>query len=145
MLERDPELGKNTGVTIARLRDGLLCDVHSGRFRFTADMPETAGGDGRAPTPGMYGRAALAASLAIGYAMRAARAGIVLDNLEVEVQSDYDQAPLFGVSDQPAGYSEVRFTVRFSCPLPEAEVLAILDDADAHSPYLDVFRRAQRC
>jgi uncharacterized OsmC-like protein len=144
-LEATPASGLGTGITTARLRDGLTCDIESAGFRFVSDLPSTAGGDGRGPTPGMYGRGALAACLAMGYAMRAARAGIVLTDLEVEVQADYDDAPLFGVSDDPAGYSEVRWTVRFTSATPESDVLALLDDADAHSPYLDVFRRAQRC
>lgn len=144
-LENNPALGHGTGVTKARLREGLTCDVESGGFRFVADLPETAGGDGRGPTPGMYGRGALAACLAMGYAQRAARAGIELRDLEVEVQADYDDGAVFGVNDQPPGYSEVRWIVRFSCAAPESDVLALLDDADAHSPYLDVFRRAQRC
>ena len=144
-LEKRPELGRSTGVTTARLRDGLTCDVESGGFRFVADLPSTAGGDDRGPTPGMYGRGALACCLTMGYAMRAARAGVVLTDLEVEVQADHDDGSLFGVNDQPAGYSEVRWVVRFASATPESEVLALLDDADAHSPYLDVFRRAQRC
>lgn len=140
-----PERGRGTGITTARLREGLTCDVESAGFRFIADLPATAGGDGRGPTPGMYGRGALASCLAMGYAMRAARAGIVLTDLEVEVQADYSDAALFGVTDEPPGYSEVRWTVRFKSATPEAEVLAVLDDADAHSPYLDVFRRAHTC
>lgn len=144
-LAKQPELGRGTGVTTARIREGLTCDVESAGFRFVADLPATAGGDGRGPTPGMYGRGALASCLAMGYAMRAARAGIVLDNLEVEVQADYDDGALFGVNDRPPGYSEVRWIVRFSSPQPESDVIAILDDADAHSPYLDVFRRAHTC
>ena len=145
VLEREPARGRGTGVTTARLREGLTCDVESGPFRFVADLPSTAGGDGRGPTPGMYGRAALASCLAMGYAMRAARAGIVLTELEVEVAADYDDGSLFGVNDRPAGYSAVRWTVRVASSAPEAELLAVLDDADAHSPYLDVFRRAQQC
>jgi uncharacterized OsmC-like protein len=144
-LEAAPERGRGTGTTTAKLRDGLTCDVESGGFRFVADLPATAGGDGRGPTPGMYGRGALASCLAMGYAMRAARAGIVLTGLEVEVQADYDDGALFGVTDTPPGYSEVRWTVRFATTTPDPDVLAVLDDADAHSPYLDVFRRAHRC
>src|SRR5512146_2281474 len=73
-LEKQPELGVGTGVTTAKIREGLTCDVESGGFRFVSDLPATAGGDGRGPTPGMYGRGALASCLAMGYAMRAARA-----------------------------------------------------------------------
>src|SRR5258706_9203868 len=101
-LTKKPELGRGTGITTARLREGLTCDIESGPFRFVADLPETAGGDGRGPTPGMLGRGALASCLAMGYAMRAVRAGVTLSNLEVEVQADYDDAPLFGVTNDPA-------------------------------------------
>lgn len=145
VLAKKPELGRGTGTTVARLRENLTCDIESASFRFVADLPETAGGDGRGPTPGMYGRAALAACLAMGYAMRAARAGIVLDALEVEVQADYDDGALFGVSDAYPGYSAVRWIVRVTSDAPDEAVLRVLDDADAHSPYLDVFRRAQAC
>ena len=118
-LEKDPSRGRGTGKTVARVGAGLACEIESGPWRFRADMPKTAGGTA---TPGMYGRAALGSCLAIGYAMRAAHANVKIDAVEVEVQADYDDGSA-----------------------PEADVLRVLDDADRHSPYLDVFRRAQRC
>ena len=107
-------------------------------------MPRTSGGSAQGPTPGMYGRAALGSCMAIGYAMRAARAGVPVRAIEVEVQADYDDGAAFGTSDAPAGYSEVRCIVTIESDAPEADVLRVLDDADHHSPYLDVFRRAQK-
>ena len=93
----------------------------------------------------MYGRAALGSCLAIGYAMRAAKLGVPMAGIEVEVQADYDDGALFGVGDAPPGYSEIRYIVTLETEAPEADVLKVLDEADVHSPYLDVFRRAQRC
>jgi len=144
-LTRDPALGKGTGSTVARIRQGLTVEIEAGPWKFIADMPKTSGGAQSGPTPGMYGRAALGSCLAIGYAMRAARNGVAFEDIEVEVQADYDDNAVFGTIDTTPGYSEVRFIVRVKSSAPEAEVLRVLDEADRHSPYLDVFRRAQKC
>ena len=144
-LKADPAVGRGTGTTIARVSNGLLCEIEAGPWRFVADMPKTSGGTASGPTPGMYGRAALGSCLAIGYAMRAAKLGVPIARIEVEVQADFNDAALFGVSDEPPGYSEVRYLVTVTTNAPEADVIRVLDEADVHSPYLDIFRRAQRC
>jgi uncharacterized OsmC-like protein len=144
-LKSKPEFGKGTGVTRARIREGLICDVEAGPWRVVADMPKTAGGTDTGPTPGFYGRAALGSCLAIGYMMRAAKLGVPIRALEVEVQADYDDGALFGVSDAPPGYSEIRYLVTVESSAPDAEVRRVIDEADRHSPYLDVFSRAQKC
>jgi hypothetical protein len=93
----------------------------------------------------VFGRAALGSCLAIGYMMRAATLGVPIDALEVEVQADYDDGALLGVSDSPPGYLEVRYSITVESPAPESDVMRVLDEGDARSPYLDVFRRAQSC
>jgi hypothetical protein len=77
--------------------------------------------------------------------MHAAKLGISIAALEVEVQADYDDGALFGVSPSPPGYLEVRYTVTVESDAPEQDVMRVLDEGDAHSPYLDVFTRAQTC
>ena len=117
-----------------------------GKWQFKADMPEVAGGNAAGPTPGVYGRAALGSCLAIGYMMRAARDNINITSLEVEVQASYDDGPLFGTThDIFPGYSEVKYIVTIESDATEDEVMQLLDEADEHSPYLDVFARAQHC
>ncbi len=109
-------------------------------------MPEQAGGNTSGPTPGVFGRAALGSCLAIGYMMRAAVMDIQISGLEVEVQADYDDGVLFGtVLNVPPGYLEVRYTVTIESDAPEDKIMEMLDDADKHSPYLDIFSRAQSC
>jgi uncharacterized OsmC-like protein len=144
-LKLRPSLGRDTGITKARIREGLICDIEAGPWHFVADMPKAAGGSETAPTPGAYGRAALGSCLAVGYMMHAAKLGVPIRALEVEIQADYDDGALFGVSDAPPGYLEVRYVVTVESGAPEAEVLRVLDEGDAHSPYLDVFRRSQTC
>jgi len=144
-LTKDPSRGRGTGKTTARVRVGLACEIEAGPWRMVADMPRPAGGTGLGPTPGVLGRAALSSCLAMTYAMRAAKLGVPLDEIEVEVQSDYDDGVLFGTSQGHPGYSEVRYIVSVKTDAPEADVLRVLDDADVKSPYLDVFARAQPC
>jgi uncharacterized OsmC-like protein len=139
-----PSLGRATGVSRTRIRDGLACEIQEGRWKLAADMPEQAGGDASAPTPGVFGRAALGSCLAIGYMMHAAKLGVPIAGIEVEVQTDYDDGALFGVSESPPGYLEVRYSVTVESHAEQGDVLRVLDEADAHSPYLDVFRRRSR-
>jgi len=70
---------------------------------------------------------------------------VLISQLEVEVQADYDDGALFGVSAVPPGYLEVRYTITVESEAPEADILHVLDEGDAHSPYLDVFARSQKC
>ncbi|MBA2293335.1 MAG: OsmC family protein [Gemmatimonadales bacterium] len=108
-------------------------------------MPDNAGGSGAGPTPGVFGRAALGSCLAMGITMYAAKLGIAIETLEVEIQADYDDGAMYGVSDSPPGYTEVRYAVRIESTADEDAILHMLDEADRHSPYLDVFQRAQAC
>ena len=139
-----PTRGHLTGVTKARMVDGLRCEIEEGSWKLAADMPIKAGGEDTAPTPGMLGRGALASCLAIGISMWAARLGVPLDALEVEVQADFDARGQLGVGDHvPPGYREVRYVVSIDSPASAQAVAELLDTAERHSPYVDVFGRAQ--
>jgi uncharacterized OsmC-like protein len=143
-LARKPARGHLTGVTKARIVDGLRCEIEEGPWKLTADMPLKAGGEETAPTPGMLGRGALASCLAIGISMWAARLGVVLDALEVEVQADFDARGELGVGDNiPAGYQEVRYLVSIDSPASQKAIVDLLETAERHSPYVDVFSRGQ--
>ncbi|MEZ4586566.1 MAG: OsmC family protein [Gemmatimonadales bacterium] len=140
-MELRPTLGRGTAVTRARLRGGLACEVSDGRWRLAADMSDRHGGKGTGPDPGVFGRAALASCLTIGYAMWAARMGVVLESLEVSVEADYDARGQYGLSEDPPSYAEVRCKVAVSSPSPRAEVERMIETANRYSPYLDLFRR----
>lgn len=138
-----PSVGQGTATTKVRLRPGLACEVEEGAWRLVVGMTEKYGGTNAGPNPGVFGRTALGSCLAIGYAMWAARLGVPLDALEVEVQADYDVRGELGVADQVTpGYAEVRYVVTVESPASEADVLRMLDTADRYSSYRDVFARA---
>jgi uncharacterized OsmC-like protein len=140
-----PSLGLGTGVSKAKIVNGLTCEITEGNNKLIADMPQSVGGNGNGPTPGVYGRAALGSCLAIGYMMKASLKNIKIDSLEVEIQADYDDGGLFGTSTAAPGYLEVRYTVTIESDAPEEEILHMLDEADKASPYLDIFSREQKC
>jgi len=143
VLTRKPSRGYLTGVTRARLVDGLRCAIEEGPWKLAADMPVKVGGDETAPTPGVLGRAALASCLAIGIATWAARLGVPIGALEVEVEADFDARGELGMgSDIPPGYTEVRYAVAIESGAPTHLLDEVLELAERYSPYLDVFGRA---
>jgi uncharacterized OsmC-like protein len=131
--------GRGTAVTTTRLADGLTCEVEEGPWRLTVDLAEKHGGDNRGPNSGVLGRGALGSCLAITYAMWAAKMDVPITSLEVDVRADYDSRQTYGVGERRAGYSAIRYVVRVESPAPEAKVMAMLDEADRHCAYLDVF------
>jgi uncharacterized OsmC-like protein len=136
-----PSIGQGTAKTKVRWRHGLTCDVEDGPWRLAVGMTDKYGGDNAGPNPGVFGRTALGACLAIGYAMWAARLGITLHSLEIEVQADYDVRGELGIDDAiRPGYQAIRYVVSIESDAPEALVVDMLDRADQHSSYLDDFR-----
>ena len=133
-----PSVGQGTAVTRARLRDGLACDITEGPWTLTAGMTEKYGGTNAGPNPGVLGRAALGSCLAIGYGMWAARLGVPISSLEVEVQADYDVRGELGVDDTVRpGYTAMRYIVTVTSPASEMAVREVIDTADRHSSWRD--------
>ena len=114
-----PSVGQGTAVTKIRLHPGLRCDVEEGAWKFTVGMSEKYGGTNAGPNPGVYGRAAVGSCLAVGYGLWAARLGVQIDALDVEIQADYDARGELGVSDDVRpGYLAMRYIVTVESPAP---------------------------
>lgn len=129
----------------AALGEGLRCVVSGPNGETLAtDMPKGIGGGASAPTPGWFLRAALAACDATVIAMRAAQLGIVLNRLEVTVDSVSDDRGLLGTADGvDAGPISMRIRVRIGADGADAAQLReIVAWAEAHSPVGDAVRRA---
>ena len=94
-----PAIGQKTFVTRVLVHDGLTCDIEEGPWHLTADLPRQLGGQAAGPTPGTFGRAALGSCLAICYVMWAARLGVPLTNVAVEVHADADTRGLLGIEE----------------------------------------------
>ena len=138
-----PSIGQGTTTTVARLKPQLECEVTEGTYRFTAGMAENNGGNGAGPTPGVFGRGAIASCLAIGYAMWAARMGIPIDALEVELESDYDVRGELGIDESiPPGSLGMRCTITIDSPASDEQLHQLAEQAERASSWLDNTTRA---
>ena len=123
-----PSVGQGTARTRVRLKAGLECEIEEGPWKLTVGVGEKSGGTNAGPDPGVLGRGALGSCLAIGYAMWAARLGVPIDALTVEVETDYDSRGELGVADDvPPGYTQVRYMVTVESAASEVDVRRVLD------------------
>ena len=139
--------GKNVPAT-ARLTEGLRCEL-SGPYneRLVTDMAPAMGGTASGPNPGWLLRGAIASCTATVIAMRAAKLGVALSNLEVTVETDSDLRGILGLDeDVSAGHGPVRMKVTIGAPAASPEVLReIVTWADRHSPVTCTVRQAAQC
>jgi uncharacterized OsmC-like protein len=137
-----PSLGQKTTLMKVRLRDGTTCECEGSGWNLTVDVGKESGGNHAGPGPGVLERAALGSCLAIGYSTWAAVLEVPIDYLEVEIESDFDSRAMHSIGDKPPGFDAIRYRVIIESPASEADVMRVIDAADAHSPVRDDFSRA---
>ncbi|MCW9706127.1 OsmC family protein [Fodinibius salsisoli] len=140
-IELRPSVGQSTALTKVRVRDGTTCEIESGSKTLVCDVGKIEGGNDAGPGPGIFERSALGSCLAIGYAQQAAVMEVPIDNIEVQVESEFDARGQFGLSDDPPGFKALRYRVMIESSAPEETVRELINKADARSPVLDDFRR----
>jgi uncharacterized OsmC-like protein len=106
-------------------------------------MPEPIGGEGSAPSPGFHIRVGLVGCIAIGIKLTAAREGIDIGAIDVDVEMDFDDAAMIGVSDNTAAPLETRVTIAIESAAPWNEVTAMVGRALERDPYFIAFRDVQ--
>jgi uncharacterized OsmC-like protein len=113
-------------------------------LRVVTDMPSGIGGRGEEPSPGWLYRASLASCVASTIGMEAAREGVTLRSLEVEVDSESDDRGILGMDEAvPAGPLSTRIRVRASAEgVDEGRLRGILDRGAARCPVCDATKRA---
>jgi uncharacterized OsmC-like protein len=134
---------KNAPAT-ARLVAGLQCEI-AGPYgeRVVTDMPPAMGGGASGPNPGWLLRGALASCTATVIAMRAAKLGIELTTLEVHVESESDNRGMLGLDPAvSAGLGALRTRIRIGGNADAAQLKALVQWADAHSPVACTVRDA---
>jgi uncharacterized OsmC-like protein len=141
-LQMRPSKAKSTAMTKVRLFDGTTCEVEHKHWKFKVDIGKGEGGNDAGPGPGILERGALGSCLAIAYSQRAALLGIPIDNIEIDVESDFDARGMLYLSDDPPGFDGIRYKVHIESSAPEEEIMQMIEEADRHSPVLDDFRRA---
>ena len=101
-------------VARASLGDSLRVEVEGpDGEQITTDMPRGVGGMAEHPTPGWLFRAAIASCVASTVAMEAAREGVDLTDLDVEVDSVSDDRGILGMDPAAhAGPYSMRIRIR---------------------------------
>lgn len=128
----------------AVVEDGLRCRVEGpDGWTVVTDMPAAIGGEGSAPTPSWFIRAAWASCAATAIAMRAAELGISLTRLEVTAESETDMRGLLGAGNGVLpGPQNARLHVLIGAAgVDEQRLREIVEWADGHSPVGDALRR----
>lgn len=114
--------------------------VQAGAHVLTVDEPPSLGGEGAAPSPVEYALAALGSCQVITYQFWAARLGVRLDTVAVDVEGDLDVRGFFGLDDRTRpGFTAVRVRVRLSGPEPRHRYDELTRLVDEHCPVLDLF------
>jgi len=129
----------------ARLEHGLVVAITGpGGEAARTDMPTGIGGTASVPSPGWLLRAAAASCVAALVGIRAAATGVVLEHVEITVDSESDDRGILGLDpDIPAGalsmqvVADVRARGR-----TVAETEALVQWAVEHCPVIDTVRRA---
>ncbi len=141
--EKRPGAAASTGSTQVNLSSGMRCEITQSPWSAVSDQPVNMGGENLGPDPGFYGRAALGACLAQGYAGWFARRGLSFKSMSVEVEADSDGRGFLAMApDVPPGYGGVRVRVRVESEESEADLREAMDQADRHSPWLYDFTTA---
>jgi len=114
------------------------------RERIVTDMPGGVGGRGEEPSPGWLFRAAIASCVASTIGMEAAREGVTLSSLEVDVDSESDDRGILGMDTSvPAGPLSTRIGIRARADGVEEERLReLLARGAGRCPVCDATKRA---
>jgi uncharacterized OsmC-like protein len=129
----------------ATLGEALRVEVEGpGGLRLVTDMPAGIGGREEEPSPGWLYRASLATCVATTIGMEAARQGVTLRSLEVEVDSESDDRGILGMDDAvPAGPLSTRIRVRASADgVNQGRLREVLERGAARCPVCDATKRA---
>ena len=129
----------------ARLGEALRVEVEGpDGLRVTTDMPPGVGGRGEVVSPGWLFRAALASCVATTVGMEAAREGVSLRSLEVEVDSESDDRGILGIDEAvPAGPLSTRIRIRASADgVDGATLREVVERGAGRCPVCDATKRA---
>jgi uncharacterized OsmC-like protein len=129
----------------ATLSEALRVDVEgpSGE-RILTDMPSGVGGLAEERSPGWLFRAAIASCVASTIGMEAAREGVALAELQVEVDSQSDDRGILGMDEEvPAGPLSTRIRIRARAEgIEEPQLRRLLERGAGRCPSYDATKRA---
>jgi uncharacterized OsmC-like protein len=143
VFRKRPEAALSSIHATAIVREGLSCEFTQGEHTAIMDMPDIMGGDGLGPTPGFFGRAAVAGCVSMGLKLLAAAEGLALKSITVDIDTDFDDSASLGLGDNSAAPLETRLTISFDTDEPEDKVRKLVDRLLERDPWYLALRDAQ--
>jgi uncharacterized OsmC-like protein len=136
-LRAAPELARGEGTARVELAYGFACNVDLGDRSLRVDLPRDEGGSGSGPHPGQLMRASLSACLVMGYRTWAARLGIALEDVGLELSCEYDERGQLGIDDTlRVGWRRIHWTATLLSTASETELERVVQTAHRYSPML---------
>lgn len=145
-LKQHPEEAEYTdSLATAVVQEDLKCRIEDPEGReIVSDMPPSVGGGNTAPSPGWLLRAAEASCVATLIAMRAAQVGLLLDEIQVKVDSESNDYGILGIDESvPVGPIATSVRIRVAGGGEEEDAIReVVQWAYEHCPVTDAVRRA---
>lgn len=107
------------------------------------DMGPAMGGEATAPSPGFFAKAGLVGCLAIATKMTAARAGLNVRSVHVDVETDSDALAIFGMGGGNAAPLDTRIMIAIDSDEPDARINALVDQVLTIDTWFLALRDAQ--
>jgi uncharacterized OsmC-like protein len=143
------KLGAEPGRARVRYRaegvgaSGMRTEIRVGRHELVVDEPPSVGGEGAAPNPLETALGALLSCQVVTYRLWAAKLGVPLTAIRIDVEGELDVCAFFGLADAGRpGFDAVRVRVTLDGPADARRYRELREAVDAHCPVLDVFRSA---
>jgi uncharacterized OsmC-like protein len=149
-IRSDPKAGRTVFRATSRWQQGYRGEAtvrrRGGEHTVAMDEPASMGGSDTAPNMVETVLGAYGCCLISGFVLQAARGGIALEGVEIEVEGDIDVAAFFGLRDPEEvwpGCTAVRARVRLSVPgASEAELQELCDRVVRTSPVGSMLTRS---
>lgn len=126
-----------------RLVEGVRCSASVRNFpELTVDEPPELGGRDAGINPVELVLAALGTCQEIMYSAYASVMDIPLDSVKVELKGYLDLHGLFGMTDAPAGYKNIRFETKIESSADPEKIQQLIETVESHCPVLDTLIRS---
>lgn len=134
-IQAEPHRARTTWNASVTWTGGFASEARIRDFApIPSDEPTGLGGTDTAPNPVEQLIAALGNCLIVGYAANATAAGIVIDDLRIELEGEVDLHAFLGLRDGHAGYDSIRVKVHLESDADPAAIQALHTKVTATSP-----------
>ncbi|WP_170425276.1 OsmC family protein [Ruegeria arenilitoris] len=142
-LTENPAQSLSTTTITGSIHDGLQCQVTQGRHSVSMDMGKAMGGNASAPSPGFFAKAGMVGCIAIATRMTAAREGLSIRSVHVEVETETDTLAIFGLGGGNAAPLDTRVRIIIESDEPDAQIDALVNRVLSRDTWFLALRDAQ--